>query len=543
MSRPTFLKIWLFVVVAALSFHLGKTPLLDPDEGRNGEVGREMAATNNYVIPRLDGMPYLDKPVLYFTVEAACMKLFGPTEFAARLPALFFTILTAAILFWFGRRVLGEEEAHVAAIVFLSMPLTFSFARTVIFDSALTFFIVGGLIAFYFAIDQELEASGSWWKRKWSFMAWAAIGLGVLTKGPVAIAVPLLVVIPYALKRRAFRALWSLGGFAIFFIIVGPWVWAISQIVPDFLHYVLVTETFQRLTTESLKRTGPPWYFLPYLIGGALPWSLFFIHGRGLGSQVRGAEGRSPAILFFWLWLLIPFVFFSLSQSKRPQYIVPILPALALLVAAQWTTERRWVGVRLAAIIFFILGLALFVFPLAHLKIEPLVEAGARASAIPLAITTLCGAAAFFIKRREFALAALTIPIIALPLATEPIFEAMGARRSAKSFVEQIAGAKSLIGLRDYTGSIQFYVRKPILVITPDAKEFTSNYIAQHYDVFANDPNAPIRRPFFLDREATYITRSDDGLQHAMLEKSGFRVIASAPYHIAYAARPAALGE
>ncbi|HWS71148.1 MAG TPA: glycosyltransferase family 39 protein, partial [Thermoanaerobaculia bacterium] len=233
--------LFLAVVLCLLFVHLGGYPLFDADEGRNGEVGREMAATNDYVMPRLDGLPYLDKPVVFFAAEAAVMEVLGPTEFAARLPALLFTLATAALLAWFARRLWGAEAAWTAAVVFLSMPLTIAFSRTVIFDSALTFFIVAAIIAFWFAIEENSKRATA--------LAWAMIGLGVLTKGPVAIALPFFVAIPYAIKRKRARALISIGGVVAFVAVIAPWVWAISQQIPDFLNYVVVTETAQRLAT------------------------------------------------------------------------------------------------------------------------------------------------------------------------------------------------------------------------------------------------------------------------------------------------------
>src|SRR3989442_15369303 len=120
----------LLLVVAMLFVHLGGYPLLDADEGRNGEVAREMAATNDYVMPRLDGLPYLDKPIVYFAAEAAAMEVVGPTEFAARFPAWLFTIATALVVAWLASRV--GIDPPVAAIIFLATPLTFAFARPVL---------------------------------------------------------------------------------------------------------------------------------------------------------------------------------------------------------------------------------------------------------------------------------------------------------------------------------------------------------------------------------------------------------------------------
>src|SRR5258708_7863090 len=272
MRSKLLLPLWCLVAAIAISIHLGGHPLLDADEGRNGEVGREMAATNDYVMPRLDALPYVDKPIVYFAAEAAAMEVLGPTETAARLPALLFTLLTAALVAWFARRLWNAEAGWASAIAMLSMPLTVAFAHMALFDSALTFFITAAMIALYLAVEDR--------QKRWATLAWLAIGLGVITKGPGALSPPLLVGIPYAIKRRRFGALWSWGGLAAFVVAIAPWVWGVTKVVPDFLHYVLVTETAQRLTTKALKRTGPPWYFLPFLIGGALPWCFVAAVGK-----------------------------------------------------------------------------------------------------------------------------------------------------------------------------------------------------------------------------------------------------------------------
>jgi 4-amino-4-deoxy-L-arabinose transferase-like glycosyltransferase len=570
--RTALLKIWLLIVAIALFINIGGYPLFDADEGRNGEVGREMAATNDYVMPRIDGMPYLDKPVVYFAAEAAAMEVLGPTELAARLPAYLFTLLTALLVFWFARRVWSEESAYIAAIAFLSMPLTLAFARTVIFDSALTFFIVGAIVAFYMSCRWPVAgsqaptplATGHWPPATWSTIAWASIAFGVLTKGPVAIAVPLLVMIPYAIKWKSFRKLWSWGGLVAFVVIIAPWVWAVSRVVPDFLHYVLVTETVQRLATKALKRTGPPWYFIPYVIGGALPWSILacFAWGRaphpafghplpegegdvsratipsrgGRGCREAAREGRDHTTLLLALWILIPFLFFSISQSKRPQYILPVMPAIALAIANFWSPKAA----RIAAALFAIVGVVLVAAPFVHVKkMAPEVAAGVASSALPMGIVTLIGALAaiVFAKRREIAVAALSLPLIAVPITANPLLQSIGVRRSAKAFVSQLApyANRQIVGIDDYTGSLQFYLRKPIVVVTPNAEEFTSNYIIRHYDQFANDPGSPVRRDTVYDAARLYIVRSNDAMHINLLQSNGFAEVARDAHHVALA--------
>lgn len=514
-----FLTLWLLVVVVVLSIGLGAFPLLDPDEGRNAEVGREMALTNDYVMPRLDALPYLDKPIVYFAAEAAAMEVLGPTELAARLPAFLFTLATAVFVAWFARRVWGPREAMIAAIVTLATPLTIAFSRTVIFDSALAFFITVALGCFYLAIEQQ---------GRWVVLAWAAIGLGVITKGPVAIALPLLVAVPYAIWRKRGGALWSWKGLIVFALVIAPWVWAISRAVPDFLHYVVVTETAQRLATKALKRTGPPWYFVPFLIFGALPWSIVLVasHRRTTNDQLR---------TYLLLWLLIPFVFFSISQSKRPQYILPLMPAIALLVSRVWCDSAR--GRRWAGAVMMAFGAALVAAPW-FVRLRPEYGDAARTSAIILGALALIGGALAMVPWRYVALAGVTIPVIAMPMVVNPVVNAIATRRSTKAFVQQLrlGSETEVVGIEAYTGSMSFYLRRPVTVVTPDGEEFTSNYIIRHYDRFAGSPTLkpPSWLASALEGDKVFIVRAGDAVHRAQLEGRGLRLVASSARYVAY---------
>ena len=530
MKTSPLLKAWLAVVVLATGLQLGGFPLLDADEGRNAEVAREMAATNDYVMPRLDGLPYLDKPVVYFAAEAAFMEVLGPTELAARLPAYLFTLATAALLFLFARKVWGGDTPWIAAIVFLSMPLTIAFARTVIFDSALTFFVVGALLSFYFAVEER--------NRRWSILAWAAMGMAMITKGPVTFVLVLFVVIPYAWKRKAMGAVFPILGLVAFAAIIAPWVWGVSQVVPEFLNYVLVTETMQRMATKALKRTGPPWYFLPYLIGGALPWSLVALF------SIRSFKRKDAARLFLLLAVAVPFVFFSLNQSKRPQYIVPLLAPLALLVAWIWEEART----RAAAILLASLGVLLLVAPLAFhkTKMKPEIAGVADETAIALGIAcAIGGGVALFARRRDLIAIALTLPMIVLPVAANPLLRGIAERRSAKSFAAELAPhltpSTEVIGVEAFTGSMAFYLGRPIIVVTEDASELTSNYLIRRYEKFTSNPASPLKTLPYFERSLAsttprvYVLRNDDAPRRALLESRGWRRVADSAHLVGYA--------
>src|SRR4051794_28727813 len=143
------LPVLLLAAVLALGFNLGGYPLFDPDEGRNAEVAREMAATNDYVLPQLNGLPYLDKPIVYFAAAAAVMEFLGPSETAARLPAYLFTLATLVIVVRFARRRWGNDAGWLAGLALATMPLVLAYARTTIMDSTLSFCATIAILAFW----------------------------------------------------------------------------------------------------------------------------------------------------------------------------------------------------------------------------------------------------------------------------------------------------------------------------------------------------------------------------------------------------------
>jgi 4-amino-4-deoxy-L-arabinose transferase-like glycosyltransferase len=488
------------VVAAGLVYNFDGYPLLDPDEGRNAEVAREMAVTNDYVLPHLNGLPYVDKPALYFAVGGLAMEVLGPTAFAARLPSLVFTVATLLVIALFARRIFGREGAWTAAVVTAATPFTLAYSRTVIFDSALTLWVVLAVVGFYMAVEDNGDRA-PWFRA----LAWAALGLGVLTKGPIALGLPLMVALPYAIWRRRTKALADPISILLFVAVVLPWVFAMSREVPRFLEYVLLTETAGRLTTTALERTGPVWYFLAILPAAALPWSIVLIAGgwqkwRSRGRTVGRADGR---LILLLMWVVIPLVFFTLSQSKRPQYVLPLVPAMGLLVSALWTDVRdRLPGVRAAALGLALLGIF---FLLTRSRISGWVPASSEvAGAIPLTATVLgvsCCVAAVAAwggaAHRGATLLALSLPVATIPFASAGLMSAIGLDRSAEDLATAIRDAAGdgaeIVGVQAFPLSLPFYAERTITLSTADASELTSNYLIRHIQAWRDAPGTTLR--------------------------------------------------
>jgi 4-amino-4-deoxy-L-arabinose transferase-like glycosyltransferase len=515
--------------VLGLSFGISGYPLLEPDEGRNAEIAREMAASNDYVIPRLNGLPYPDKPVLYFSVGAVVMEVLGPTELAARLPSLLFTLATLVLVWWFGRRILGPVGGVVAAAATGAAPLTLAFARTVIFDGALTFFVTLSIVAFYAAAERSRDERAAWW----TSLGWAGLALAVLTKGPIGLALPLMVIVPYLGWRRRLRALWDPVAVALFVAILLPWLFAMSREAPDFLEYALVTETLKRLTTDELNRTGPFWYFLPIIVAGSMPWSVVLATGwkRGRpGSKTSGATDRRVVLLL--LWIVIPLVFFSLSQSKRPQYVLPLIPAIGLLVGLLWN-DKTARGARGGGVGLAVCGVVILLAPAivgALLEVESAVAQAIPGTARALgAVCVLAGAAAFLLAhRREVALFALCIPVAAIPFVSANLMNAIGADRSSRDMATAIERSLTdrteIVAIQTYPLSLPFYLRRQLLIATSDGSELTSNYLIHTYSQWTGMVDSPFRpRDWWVDaladcrRPRVFLVRDDDVRTRSML--------------------------
>ena len=530
------LPLLVFAAVLALAFNMGGYPLFDPDEGRNAEVAREMAESNDYLLPHLDGLPYLDKPVVYFAAAAAVMEVLGPTETAARLPAYLFTLATIAVVVSFARRRWGADAGWLAGLALATTPLVLVYARTTIFDSALAFSTTVAILAFW---DER------------PVLAWATIGLGSIIKGPVAILIPLATMLPYALLTgRPLRRLFPLAGLAVCGLVALPWFIAVSLRIPEFPHYVFVRETFERVTTTRFHRTAPLWYYLPILPVAAFPWvvpALARLKDWRWAWLARRVNPHAQEAILLACWVLGPLLFFTLNKSKLPQYMLPLIPAFALAAARLLTRapDGRPGGIDVArrtyTAIAAVLGLALISLTLwlpAPIALTPAERAAIPATALALGVALLVSAALVWLAGRParprpalgimgYALVVMTIPIV-----SGQLLQAVGEDRSAALLARVIQnsgeGARipDVLGIAAYPPSLPFYLRRTIPVATATGRELTSNFIADYHEQFRALPGSPLKPADYWREQlarcpapTVFITRTGDAESRAALER------------------------
>ena len=493
-------RAWAVIALAFAAFvslwELGAPPLSQPDEGRNAEVAREMNESGAWLVPTLNGFPYLDKPAFYFRMVGFSLATFGDSEAAARLPSALFALGLLGLLFGCCRHAYGDRVGSIAVVVTATIPLFAAFARTVIFDMALAFFSCGAILAGYYAEAVEGAA-----RRRRLLAGAAAAGFATLVKGPVGFLVPMLVLtVWHGVERRrdAIRRLFAARNLLVFLVVVLPWFLGVSYWHPDFPYYGVVQESLQRYTTTTFHRQ--PVYFYGFVLAVFfLPWSLLFPESGLLAWRLRGRLTRLDRLCV--VWVLVVVAFFSLSRSKLPHYILSVAFPLGLLTARLFDTALRHgpqsasarVVQHVALLVAAVTATAGAVVAALAARPSLLLAAERRwpvlgdpafptpaAIAVALAVIAVLAAASCWWREPRLALTGLlAIPLTALTLGP-PAWVRLAEPYSSRTLAQRI----SLLGpevevacLACYPTALPFYLRHPITVITRHGFELTSNYL------------------------------------------------------------------
>ncbi len=326
---------WLYVGLAGLIgvvwlATLAGRPLFNPDEGRYAEIPREMLG-GDWVIPHLNGLDYIEKPPLQYWATAAAYRLLGVSEFSARLYTALTALAAIALMGSLAARLWDTATGWRAAAVLSGMFMFVALGQLMTLDMSLTFWMTASLAGFLLA--QRAETA----ERGWMLFAWVAAALGVLTKGLVAAAIPAAVLAIYSLGSRDFtpwRKLHLTWGLPLFLIVTVPWHWLAARRLDDFLQFFFVHEHFARYLTPVADRQESWWFFGYVFLIGTVPWTVPALRVLISGWRSRAPRGEFSPTLFLWIWVVFIVVFFSLSDSKLMPYILPAMPALAVLIGA-----------------------------------------------------------------------------------------------------------------------------------------------------------------------------------------------------------------
>lgn len=475
-------SILLFVVFILFYFYgLGHLPFVGPDEPRYAQVAHEMFLRRDWITPTLAGHLWFEKPALLYWLVMAAFKLFGTSEWAARSAGAISGLLTVAAVYWIGRRT--ERSAEISdlkseisnkpygslgfwsAFVAGTSGGLIAFSRAVSFDTLVTMTIAWAL-AFFFSAELEVDQ-----KSRYRLLVgfYFAIGLSLLAKGLVGFVIPFGVIGAYytlrgkAPARKILSSLvWGIPlSLAVAAIWYGPMFWKHGIL---FFDEFIIKHHFERYATNKYHHPGAIYYYLQILPLLALPWSALLIDGvlKARKAFWKGSDDPVSRLQTFALaWLLLPLIFFSISSSKLPGYILPVLPAAALLAGSRLAqlhsdAKNRWAITATGALgVLFAIAVLAFAWQSGKISVRP--------ALIVAAVAGIAGALALLLRRGRQAAAlligaaTLAIVVVALHSVAPGLVDSESSKRLIQLADQRGYGRARVFGLQRDDRSPEFY--------------------------------------------------------------------------------------
>lgn len=327
MSKRWALPLLLGIFLLAYLLPLGSHGLWIPDETRYAQISQEMLLSGNWVSPHFMSLRYFEKPAAGYWMIALGQAVFGQNLFGVRFASALSTGLSVLLCFLIARRLWNDpRKSFVCALLYMSFVIVAGQAGYANLDPQFTFWVNLSLVALWFALDSR--ANGQ------RLAGWAVLGLacgmGFMTKGFLAWLLPVLIALPWMLWQKRWKELLLYGpvAIAVAIIVSLPWVLAVHGQEPDYWRFFFWHEHIRRFAGDDAQHDAPWWFYLPLLVAFSLPWVGMLPVALKQAWQTR----RDTGIAFLGLWLLMPLLFFSLSNGKLPTYILPCLLPLALLL-------------------------------------------------------------------------------------------------------------------------------------------------------------------------------------------------------------------
>ena len=319
------------IIIAVLAlvtilWGIGSVPLFDPDEPVYAETAREMIKYNDYLSPRIFDNFWYDKPPMYYWLVAASIGLFGDGEAAARFPAALMAVATSVMLYFSVSNIFSERAGFWASIVLTTCVEFFYLGKAAVTDTTLLFFMTAALLCY---------------QHKWYWVMYIAMALATVTKGPIGIVFPGAIIFLHLLftgNLREILKMHVIRGLVVYFAIAAPWYYLMYQAHGmEFINTFLGFHNLTRFTTPEHPDRVLWWYYLPVIILGMFPWTGLLL--QSIRASISEASSEELVKMsFFNIWWVFVLLFFSISQTKLVSYILPMFPALAIIIG--WNLAR-----------------------------------------------------------------------------------------------------------------------------------------------------------------------------------------------------------
>ena len=455
-------------------FHLGSFGLWEPDEARYAEIAREMLQSGNLLVPHLNYVAYVEKPPLLYWLTTISFRIFGVSEFAARLPVALSAIAGILATYFFTLRAFGRRHALLAAAILATTPLYALMAQVLTTDMTLTALVTIATFALYL---HWLEGG------RWCWVAYVAMGLAVMTKGPVGAAIPILSMLIWLAMKRELRGavakFRAVGGIAVMILIAAPWFVAMTIREPGFADFYFVGEHLRRVFDTDYSHAEAFYFYLPVLAIGLLPWSLLvpFLTWR--------IAARNPARSFCIVAASVTVVAFSCASAKLIPYILPAVPPIAVLfadglVSLAWPSSDSRAALRVpdsrilieSGPMLALLGVGVIVAAAEAAQFRTPYVMAARPALYAIGAILMAGGAAttlmFATRRKAAGLGAIVVTLAFALIAGGWVrleAEAMRSYASLSRAIATQAPDATIICYHRYVQSLPFYNQRRVILV------------------------------------------------------------------------------
>ena len=309
---------------------IGGRALWNIDEGMHAATSKDMVLSGDWSTPYYNGEKFYDKPPLHNWLVAISFLIFGFNEFAARLPAALLGLGCVMVTYVMGRQIFGAKAAFYSSVILATSAEYIVLSSVVVHDISLTFFITLALAFFYIGYKDEN------YRRRLFLLGYAAMGFSVLAKGPVGVLLPVTIIGLFLIFKRRLNFLKEMQigmGLLIFFAVAAPWYILVSIKDPDYFSYFFIKQNLGNFFSKEVRHPQPIYFYIPVLVGGMFPWSVFIPLSLFRGLRAR-SKTYNDGTQFALIWFFVTFIFFSLASSKLGTYILPLFPAAAMLLGA-----------------------------------------------------------------------------------------------------------------------------------------------------------------------------------------------------------------